>query len=257
MSPVVALFLGIVQGLTEFFPVSSSAHLKLAHLLLNSSGSEEPVLFDLFCHFGTLIALIVCFRSLIVRLCTTERKKLFVLFLSLLPLFPAYFLMKPLREYFGQTHFLGYFLMGTGLLLFAADRVRFKRDTTGWGGKDALWIGAMQAIALIPGISRSASTITCAQVLGWKPQEAVEFSFLLAIPTVIGGNILEILKLLYITKVPLNLSFSSCLIGFLSSLAVGAIVVPVALRRLSSGRLRPFGWYCLLLGGIATIFLNR
>ena len=258
MSSLVALILGILQGLTEFFPVSSSAHLKLAKLLLHQGGDEQHVFFDLFCHFGTLLALIVFLRSLIVRLFTFEREKLFILCLSILPLFPAYFLMKPLRDYFSQTHFLGYFLMGTGLLLFAADRLRLKQEgAEGWGSKDALWIGAMQSVALIPGISRSASTITCAKVLGWKASEAVQFSFLLAIPTVIGGNILEILKILHHTKVPIDISFSSCLIGFLSSLAVGAGMVRLALRRLSSGQLKPFGWYCILLGGVATLYLNR
>ena len=258
MSSFVALMLGILQGLTEFFPISSSAHLKLAKLLLHQSGDEQQVLFDLFCHFGTLLALIIFLRSLIVRLFTSERKKLFILFLSILPLFPSYFLMKPLRDYFSQAHFLGYFLMGTGFLLFAADRLRIKQEgTEGWGRKDALWIGAMQSVALIPGISRSASTITCAKVLGWKAQEAVQFSFLLAIPTIIGGNILEMFKILHHTKTSIDVSFSSCLIGFLSSLAIGTVMVRLALRRLSSGRLKPFGWYCILLGGFATIYLNR
>ena len=258
MSRFIALMLGILQGLTEFIPVSSSAHLKLAKLLLNQGVGENQVLFDLFCHFGTLIALVAFLRPMIFRLFTSERKKLFILCLSILPLFPAYFLMKPLRDYFAQTHFLGYFLIGTGLLLFAADRLRFRQEgVEGWGCKDALWIGAMQGIALIPGISRSASTITCAKVLGWKAQEAVQFSFLLAVPTVIGGNILEILKSLYLTKETIDVSFSSCLIGFLSSLAIGAAIVRWALRRLSTGRLKPFGWYCILIGGFATIYLNR
>lgn len=258
MEPFIALLLGIVQGLTEFFPVSSSAHLKLTKLLLNLDVAQSEVVFDLSCHFGTLVALIFFLRPLIFRLFTTEKKKLFILALSILPLFPAYFLMKPLRDYFGQTHFLGYFLVGTGLILFAADRLRFRQEgAQSWGRTDALWIGAMQGVALIPGISRSASTITCARALGWKAEEAVHYSFLLAIPTVIGGNILEIFKILHHTKVPIEISFSSCLIGFLSSLAVGAAIVGFALRRLSTGRLRPFGWYCILLGGIATIYLYR
>ena len=218
MSPLISLLLGIVQGITEFLPVSSSAHLKLAKLLFHQGEGEQQVIFDLFCHLGTLLALIAFLRGMIFRLFTQDRKKLLLLFLALLPLVPAYFLLKPLRDYLGQSHYLGFFLIGTSLMLFAADRFRLKTEVAeGWSAKDTLWIGAMQSMALIPGISRSASTITCAKMLGWKAEEAVQFSFLLAIPTVIGGNMLELFKIFYLSKAPIEESFFSGAIAYPST----------------------------------------
>lgn len=256
MSPIESLLLGIVQGLTEFFPVSSSAHLKIAKFLMHLDIKEDQVLFDLSCHSGTLIALLFFLRKKIAGL-FQKREDFLFLAMALLPLVPAYFLLKSLRELASSFSLLGFFLMGTGALLFASDRMRFKSSPgSGWKGRshDVLWIGASQGFALIPGISRSASTISCAQSLGWSAAEAVQFSFLLAIPTILGGNILELVHLLMLSKDPPPLSFSSCLIGFLSSLGVGALMVKPAIRRLSKGNLRPFGWYCLILGGVTILY---
>jgi undecaprenyl-diphosphatase len=111
-------------------------------------------------------------------------------------------------------------------------------------------------MALIPGISRSASTISCANVLGWSAKEAVRFSFLLSIPTVLGGSALELFKFAR-SSVPLSsLSFSSCLIGFTSSCMVGLIVIQLAIGVLERGYLRPFAWYCLSLGLLTSLYLN-
>jgi undecaprenyl-diphosphatase len=105
----------------------------------------------------------------------------------------------------------------------------------------------MQSTALVPGISRSASTISCARILGWNAQEAVRFSFLLAIPTMLGGNCLTLLKISgQITNLPISLS--SYLIGFIASCLTGLAVIGPAIRCLENGKLQPFAWYCLVLG---------
>ena len=106
----------------------------------------------------------------------------------------------------------------------------------------------MQTAALIPGISRSGSTISAAQMLGWDPKEAVRFSFLLSIPTILGGNCIELLKLFFSESEPITVSFASCLIGFLSSLGVGLIMIKVAIAQLEKGNLKPFAFYCLIMG---------
>jgi undecaprenyl-diphosphatase len=247
-----ALILGALQGLTEFLPVSSSAHLKLVKMWFGVEGGEGQVVFDLACHLGTLCAVLYFLRRDIAHLVRVEQKKLWLFFVALLPLIPCYFLLKPARDWASQTNLLGVALMVTGAILFLGQKWRVK--VSEGKKRDALWIGAMQSVALIPGISRSASTISCARILGWEPREAVRFSFLLAIPTIIGGNCLELLKLA-ITAHPVlsEISFSSCLIGFLSSLCVGAAVVGVAVRFLEKGNLMPFAWYCLALGAIATL----
>ena len=241
-----ALILGLIQGLTEFFPISSSAHLKIAKMLLGIE-VEESHIFDLFCHFGTLVALVYFLRGDISRLFFQERKKLLLFFIALCPLVPFYFLLKPVREMASAPHLLGFFLMTTSLILFLGGYLRWK---TGSPNKQAFWIGTMQAVALIPGISRSASTISAARVLGWSVPEAVRFSFLLSIPTIMGGTGLELIK--HYDK---SFSLSHCLVGFSASLGVGLLVLPFAFRFLERGNLKPFAWYCLFAGIVITLVL--
>jgi len=239
MSWIHALIIGILQGLTEFFPVSSSAHLKLARMIF---GIESGVLFDLACHLGTLGAALYFLRRDILAL---DRKKIGSLVLATLPLVPAYFLLKSFRVWAAQPQFLGVCFLLTAGLLFLGHSIRLARVKK---SSDALWIGVMQTAALIPGISRSGSTISAAQMLGWDPKEAVRFSFLLSIPTILGGNCIELLKLLFSESEPLTVSFASCLIGFLSSLGVGLIMIKVAIGQLEKGNLKPFAFYCLMMG---------
>ena len=200
MSLIEAFIFGLLQGLTEFLPVSSSAHIKLAKLFFNIESSESSVLFDLICHVGTLIALLFFLREEIGRIFRTDRRKLLLLFLATLPLVPCYFLLKPVRDFASHPQFLGLCLMLTAAILFFGQKWRPARKQTSNLKRevsDVLWIGAMQSAALIPGISRSASTISCAQVLGWEAKDAVRFSFLLSIPTIIGGNCVELLKVFF------------------------------------------------------------
>ncbi len=244
------MILGLIQGLVEFFPVSSSSHLTIAKALMSIPTSEAMVAFDLFCHSGTLFAAAYFLRRDIRALFYERRDKLLQIVLAMVPLVPAYLLLKPLRDAAHQLSWTGYTLIATSLLLFAGQHFRIKRQASiAWKrrAQDAMCIGLLQSAALIPGISRSASTISCARVLGWNAQEAVRFSFLLAIPTILGGNCLTLLKFsLQTTELPISLT--SCLIGFGASFAVGLAIIGPAIRLLESGKLRPFAWYCLTLG---------
>lgn len=249
MSHLHALILGLVQGLTEFFPVSSSAHLKLAKYLLGAG--EMPIIFDLACHLGSLAALIWFFKNEIVKLFVEDQKRLLYLFLALLPLIPSYFLLSPLRKIASQPEYLGYCLMTTGALLLLGQKIRIK--ATGKPLRDALLIGTMQSAALIPGISRSASTISCARILGWSPEEAVRFSFLLAIPTIVGGNMIETLHL-WKNKELITLN-PDYILGFAAAFLAGIVVIRFAIGWLEKGNLKPFGWYCILLGLLAKLVI--
>lgn len=258
MSLFEAFIFGLVQGLTEFLPVSSSAHLKLAKLIFNI-GSESQIVFDLVCHLGTLLALLYFLRKEIQRIFRKDRTKLFLLFVATLPLIPCYFLLKPLRDFASHPQFLGLCLILTAVILFSGQKLRFPRKQEAARKKDlkdALWIGAMQSAALIPGISRSASTISCAKALGWEPKEAVRFSFLLSIPTIIGGNCLELLKIYLSHETPASISLPACTVGFFASLTFGLIIIRFALSYLEKGNLRPFAWYCLCFGAIVTAWYN-
>lgn len=246
-----AILIGLLQGITEFFPVSSSAHMTLAKMLLGIERGERQIIFDLACHLGTLMAALYFLRRDIRDIFVADRKKLGILFIALLPLIPCYFLLKPVRALAGQTQFLGLTLGITSLILFLGGKLRVRSRGQ---VRDALWIGTMQSAALIPGISRSASTISAAHALGWNPRDAVRFSFLLSIPTILGGNCLELLKLVVDQNV--SYSFSSCFAGFLSSGIVGLIAIRYAMRWLEKGNLRPFAWYCLMLAITTTLYVN-
>lgn len=255
MSWIDSLLLGIVQGLTEFIPVSSSAHLKLAKHFLGLPEQSHSVLLDLSCHLGTLTALLYFLRKDIFSLLKNTQEWLFY-FLALLPLVPCYFLLKPLRDLASQSSFLGPCLMLTGLILLAGQSLRVSRSKIrGKKAKiqDVLMIGALQSAALIPGISRSAATISCARFLGWSSSDAVRFSFLLSIPTVIGGNALEMIKA---SKSLDCVSTSSLVVAFATSLLVGLFLVKKALSFLEKGNIRPFAWYCLGLGVLTTLYFT-
>jgi len=250
-----ALIIGLLQGLTEFLPISSSAHLKLAKLLLGAPVEESPI-FDLACHLGTLVVLFYFLRHEIQRIFTQDKRQMYLIVIATLPLIPCYFLLKPLRDLAMQTELLGFFLMGTGLILFLGGKIALQRKATK-DVRDVLFIGTMQSMALFPGISRSASTISAARIFGWPIKDAVRFSFLLSIPTILGGNCLELLKL-YLTKTqahPLP-PLSTCMIGFLASSGMGFLLFGYAMRILEKGDLRPFAWYCLTLGLCISIYFN-
>lgn len=257
MSWVDALLLGVLQGITEFLPISSSAHATLARFLFGIHSGEGQVLFDLSCHLGTLIAVLVFLKRDISELFRTERKKLLMLGAALVPLVPSYFLLKPVRAFASQPHYLGFCLVATSLILFLGGRMRVRRERCGSMKRqisDALWIGTLQSTALIPGISRSASTISCARVLGWDETRAVRFSFLLSIPTIIGGNCLELLKMAHSsTQTP---SLFLCGIGLFAACIVGLTLVGRAVACLEKGRLNPFAWYCLIVGLAATYWVR-
>jgi undecaprenyl-diphosphatase len=234
-----ALILGIVQGATEFFPVSSSAHLRFVRYLLGLSEGQEWVYFDLACHAGTWLALAYFLRKEIWEvLC--DMRKIALYTLALLPLIPAYFLLKPFRA----PTYTGYFLLITSLLLFLASKKRPIVQQKKW--TSVLFIGMMQGLALLPGLSRSGSTIAAARFCKWDWLDAARFSFLLAIPTILGGEILESWKLLKANETAICLK--NCGIGFIASFAVGLAAVRGVFWIYERGTVRPFAWYCLGFG---------
>jgi len=243
-----SILLGIVQGITEFFPVSSSAHLRLAKWLLGVPDGERLLYFDLFMHSGTLLALVLFLRKEIVAVLSNPRA-IALFFLALFPLVPAYFLLKPLRIAASDPAYLGYFLMATAGLLFLASKRTAVKDANSPKVKDALCIGLMQSMALLPGISRSGSTIAAARFLGWDWVAAARFSFLLSIPAVLGGQFLESLKLLRgATESAGSVPTACYAAGFLASFTAGLIGVRFVFRIYERGSVRPFAWYCLSAG---------
>jgi undecaprenyl-diphosphatase len=254
-----ALILGIVQGLTEFLPISSSGHLKLTQYLLGSSFADmqRVILFDLVCHMGTLLAILLVLRKDLVHAMRTEQKR-FVL-TALLPLIPLYFMMEPLREAYTRPYYLGYSFLFTSLLLFASERLGGSRKTLPSSKRDycdAFLVGISQTIALLPGVSRSGSTICTGRLLGWSRATAIRFSFLLAIPTILGGAAAELLALFKVEAMP-EVSLSCYMIGFLSSSIIGYFSLSWLVKKASKGSFLFFAWYCLLLGFACIFFMKN
>jgi len=233
------LLLGIVQGLTEFFPVSSSAHLRFTRYLMGISEGPDWVYFDLACHVGTWFALVFFLRKEIWYV-LRDPKKIAQYFVALLPLIPAYFLLKSFRA----PEYTGYFLLVTSTLLFFASKKWAIVEEKKWRG--VLFIGMMQGAALLPGISRSGSTIAAARFCKWSWLEAAKFSFLLAIPTILGGELLESYKLL--KGAAPEIPFTSCAVGAITSFVVGLASVRFVFWIYEREIVRPFAWYCLGFG---------
>ena len=209
MTYLKAFLLGLVQGVAEFLPISSSGHLAIARNLLNMEGvGDIPEFFDVLLHLGTLIAVFIAYwsdikdmvveffrgiRDLAHRTTPTPvppaRRLILLIIIGTLPLFAVLPIRKAVQGLGDNMYFVGSALIFTGFLLFLCDRVRKGRKTersAGW--TDALLVGVGQAVATLPGVSRSGMTITTGCFVGYERKFAVRFSFLLSIPAVLGAE---------------------------------------------------------------------
>ena len=250
------LILGIVQGLAEFLPISSSGHLVLAeHLLgLKEAGLAGVV----FLHLGTLVALIVFFakriwgiiRSLFVA-GEERRMNLRLVLLIVIGSVPAALVgllaRKPVEAIFAEPLYVPFFLLGTGILLLLT-RWGKDRDRS-LGISDALLVGIAQAAAILPGASRSGLTIATALLLGISSEEAFEFSFLLSIPAVLAANILELKDIAGLGS-PLPL-----ILGFVSSFGVGFFALWALRKLVISRKFWLFSFYCFAVGAASLVLL--
>lgn len=251
MSLIEAILLGIVQGITEFFPVSSSGHLILFQHLLGFQDLKNYILFDLVLHLGTLGALVtVLYRPTKEALIDPIKRK--QLIIATLPLFPLVFLLKPIKMLFSEPQYLGYCFLITSLILFIGQKWGKERiSKTPY--KDAFFIGLAQALAIIPGISRSGSTISAGLLRGFAPKEAVYFSFILSIPTVLGGVVLETIKLAEGAP-SADISPLSYILGASAAWIIGVFALKLLLRIVGTAKFQLFTWYTAIIG-IYTLFL--
>jgi undecaprenyl-diphosphatase len=263
MSTLEAVILGIIQGLTEFLPISSSGHLELGQLLLGLKNLDHYVLFNLVCHLGTLLAIFLVFADQIRAVFKTDRTRLYQILLGTLPLFPLVLLIKPLKALFNQPQYLGFCFLFTALLLYAG--IRFgsvvpdfsKRERHRW--RDALFIGLFQAVAILPGVSRSGSTISGGLLLGWKQQEAITFSFLLAIPAILGATVIELWQVLKSSQTNLEIPLIGWVeyaAGFLTAFGVGYLALQFLIKLAAKNKFIYFVWYCLIIGIGTILYFN-
>src|SRR3989344_9703246 len=240
MNIVQAAFLGLIQGLTEFLPVSSSAHLVLAQSFI--PGFSQPgVLFDVALHGGTLLAVIWYFRK---KLLEMTPQIMWLLILGTIPaILVGLFFKDFLEGLYDNTKTLGYELLISGFICWGIDKWnRGTRTNISW--LDSMLIGIFQAIAIIPGISRSGVTIFGGVVRGLDKKEAAVFSFLLSIPAIGGAIVLEGLSEAKNVQVELIPQY---LVGFLVALVVGYLSIGILLRFIAENKFKYFAYYCWVL----------
>lgn len=257
MTLIEAILLGIIQGLTEFFPVSSSGHLELGQYFLGLTQLDQYIFFDLICHLGTLLALFCVFLPQI-RAAIFDRTRLLQIALATLPLVPLVFLMKPIKTFFDQPQYLGFCFLFTAFLLYCGSR-RISVAVSEKPWRHSLFVGMFQAIAILPGVSRSGATISAGRLLGWSQQEAITFSFLLAIPAILGGVALETIHWLRAENSSENGVSMGMIVytaGFVTSFVVGYLSLRALIQLATKDKFYYFIWYCLGVGLFSLIYFN-
>lgn len=257
-----ALLLGLIQGLTEFLPVSSSGHLEIGQALFGTSG-EDNLLFAVVVHAATVLSTITILWMEIWTLlkgCFTKtwnEEKAYVakILLSMIPIFVVgVFFKDQVESLFGSGLLIvGCCLLLTSLLLaFAYYAKPRQRETISY--RDAFIIGIAQACAVLPGLSRSGSTIATGLLLGNKKESIAQFSFLMVLAPILGDALLETIHILQ-GEVVVNIPLTSLLIGFLAAYISGCFACKFMIRIVQRGKLIYFAAYCLIAGGLA-IFLS-
>ena len=235
-----SLILGIVQGLTEFLPVSSSGHLVLIQKIL--PGFTQPgITFDVILHFGTLFAVLFYFRE---KIFTTSFKYWKLIVIGTIPaVLAGYFLRDVFENMFkyGSLLWLQFFI--SGAINFMVDPPQKKVKPL--GATNSFLIGISQAISIIPAISRSGATIFTGVRLGIKREEVAQFSFLLSLPAILGANILEIVS--HREEIG-NVISVNYIAGFFAALIVGIISIKLVYKLLERRAFKYFGYYCFAVG---------
>lgn len=274
MTYLTAFLLGLVQGVAEFLPISSSGHLAIAQNLLHIEGAGSvPEFFDVLLHLGTLIAVFAAYWKDICEMVMEffrgigdlahrstpspvppARRLILLIIVGTLPLFAVLPIRKAVQGLGDNMVFVGAALIVTGFLLFLCDQVRkghkTERSAT-W--LDALLVGVGQAVATLPGVSRSGMTITAGCFVGYERRFAVRFSFLLSIPAVLGANILSIGDAV---KAGVNgAEVPMYLVGVVTAAVVGYLCIRLLKYVADKGRFGAFAYYCWAVG-ILTLVLQ-
>ena len=271
LSLLSAILLGLIQGVAEFLPISSSGHLAIAEHLLSSGSTEVPGFYDVLLHLGTLIAVFAAYWQDIVDMIRElidgvrdlahgstpnpvppARRMILLIIVGTLPLFavlPVHDLIEGLGD---SLYFVAAALVVTGGLLFFSDRVRKGRKTEKNASLvDVLLVGVAQAIATCPGISRSGTTITAGCFVGFERKFAVRFSFLLSIPAILGANILSLKSALegeiIWADVPVYL------VGVAVAAGVGYLCIRLLRMIADKGRFGWFAYYCWAAGALTLV----
>ena len=260
MNNLDALILGVIQGLTEFLPVSSSGHLELGKAILgDTSVPEESMMFTVVVHFATALSTIVVFRKDIVDILkglfsfkwNEETKFSAKIVLSMIPaVIVGLFFEEQLEALFGGNIMLvGCMLLVTAVLLYFADRAKDTQKNVTFS--NAFIIGVSQAVAMIPGISRSGATISTSVLLGNDKSKAARFSFLMVIPLIFGKIAKDLMDGALTTQTG---NVSVLVIGFVAAFVAGLVACTWMIKLVKKSKLSWFAIYCLIVGVMAIGF---
>lgn len=275
MSVLQAMFLGLIQGIAEFLPISSSGHLSILQNLFQMNTAEEGHLFfDVLLHLGTLASVCIVFWKDIKEMAlelvgffrglrhpqpelakpAPARRLLIMVIVSILPLF----LILPIKKYveglYYSTIFIGIALILTGCMLFVSDKMVVGRKTEkSITLKNTLFIGLCQAIAVVPGLSRSGTTITAGLSCGFTREFSVKFSFLISVPAILGANLVSLISTI---KDGIDLSYlPAYLVGMVVATVVGIVAIKLVKMLMDKGKFGKFAYYCWAVG-LLTIILS-
>lgn len=254
-----AVALGVLQGLTEFLPVSSSGHLVLAQQL-SGAQIEHALAFDVALHIGTLVAVLVYFRADLMAMAQslwapvgreTERRWIGLLALATLPVVVVGGLFADtIEQAFHSVTLVGVSLWLTaGLLALASRRDGGTRTAAAVTMADALWIGSFQVLGLVPGVSRSGSTLVGGLLAGIERETAARFAFLMAVPAIAGATA----KNAFALRSLMETGAAPVVAGVFAAAVTGWLAIEIMMRAVRAGRLLGFALYCLALGSASVV----
>jgi undecaprenyl-diphosphatase len=260
MEIINAIILGIIQGLTEFLPVSSSGHLEIAKAILGEGKvAEESLLMTVVLHFATALSTIIIFRKDIAKilggLFQIKNNEAFQFSLKIVvSMIPAALVGVLFNDeiealFGGALTLVGGMLLLTGLLLFMADKAKSSEKNVGI--KEAILIGISQAIAILPGISRSGATISTSVLLGIDKEKSARFSFLMVVPLIFGKMAKDILSGEISTT---DTDFLPLLVGFIFAFITGMFACKWMIKLVKNSQLKYFSYYCFAVGCIVITY---
>ena len=273
MTYLSAIILGLVQGVAEFLPISSSGHLSIFQNFFHLTTAEEGhLLFDVLLHLATLVSVCIVYRQdivLIVRDCVSYGKSvghpspggpkqyvgarlLLMMFVATLPLLAVLPIKDAVEQLYYNTTFIGFALLATGALLFVSDRmISGRRNEKTMSLGNALIVGLCQAIATVPGLSRSGATISAGMATGLNREFAAKFSFLISIPAILGANLLTLVD---VVKEGFDSSLLPMyLVGMLVASVSGYFSVSLVKIICRKGKFGMFAYYCWFVGALTII----
>src|SRR6056297_1532627 len=255
MEIIKIVILGLVQGLTEFLPISSSGHLVILQKLF--AINENQLLISVLLHFGTLIPVLIVFRKDIIDILSFKKNKRHFIFLIIVASIPTaimgIFFEDFFEKLFSSTISAAFMLIVTGFILLLGDRLaNYDNTLSNFKWLNAILVGLAQGFAIIPGISRSGSTITASLIQGLEKEDAARFSFILSIPVIGGAGLLKITDAVSVGVN--NLNITAVILGFISAVISGYIAIKYFLYILEKQKLIYFSYYLWIIGVIILLF---